>query len=374
MSELLVPTVRVTKIYPHTGSDFLDFVEIAGWRCIVKRGSVSKGDWGAYFPIDSVLPEAILKAAFHDAKIFPKEGRVRTVKIRGEIAQGLFLPRDLLPVFPQYPKEGQDLKEVLGVTKYEPPAKDIPMSMQTGPKKTRKKANTNFREYTDLQHLKWFTNAFEGVEGDCAITEKIHGSSARYGYVPPVIDTLWKRIKKLFGRMPPYEWVYGSRKVQLQNRRHGTTSYYGTDIWAQCAQKYDLENRLVGGEVVYGEIYGPGIQKDYAYGLVNGIGPGTVRCFAVYDVMKDGKFLSHAELVDWCRARALPMVPTLYIGPYSPEVVEQHTNGRSVLDPGTKVREGCVVRPVTEQHSMNGRMVYKSVSPAFLLGNQTDFH
>ena len=294
---------------------------------------------------------------------------MRTVKIRGEIAQGLFLSRDLLPVFPLYPKEGQDLKEVLGVTKYEPPAKDIPLHMTAGPRKTRKKANTNFREYSDLQHLKWFTNAFEGVEDDCAITEKVHGSSARFGYVPPVIDTLWKRFKQFIGQMPKYEWVYGSRKVQLQNRRHGTTSFYGTDIWAKCAEKYDLENRLLGGEVVYGEIYGPGIQKGYAYGL-----EGDDRRFAVYDVMKDGKFLSHADLVDWCRARNLTMVPTLYTGAFSTEVVDEYTNGKSVLDPGTKVREGCVVRPVNEQHSLNGRMVYKSVSPAFLLGDQTDFH
>ncbi len=369
MSELIVPTVRVQKIYPHTGSDTLDFIEVQGWRCIVKRGSVSKGDWGAYFPIDSVLPEEILKAAFHDAKIFPKEGRVRTVKIRGEIAQGLFLSRDLLPVFPAYPKEGQDLKEVLGVTKYEPPVKDIPLHMKTGQKKTRKKANTNFREYTDLQHLKWFTNAFEGVEDDCAITEKIHGSSARFGFVPPVIDTFWKRTKKFFGRIPEYEWVYGSRKVQLQNRRHGTTSFYGTDIWAKCAEKYKLEERLLGGEVVYGEIYGEGIQKNYAYGL-----QGDDKRLAVYDVMKDGKFLSHWELQEWCRARELEMVPTLYTGPYSPTVVDLHTHGASVVHPGTKVREGCVVRPLTERHSMNGRMVYKSVSPVFLLGDQTDFH
>lgn len=368
MSELIVPTVRVTKIYPHPNADSLDFIEVQGWRCIVKRGSVDKGDWGAYFPIDSVLPDNIMDVAFKDAKVKPKEGRVRTVKIRGEIAQGLFLGRDLLPVFPQYPKEGQDLAEVLGVTKYEPPAKSIPLHMQTGKKSTRKKANPNFREYTDLQHLKWFPNVFE-IGEEIAITEKIHGTSARYGYVPPVVDTLWKRVLKFFGRMPSHEWVYGSRKVQLQSKKHRTTSFYGTDVWSKCADDYALEHRLQPGEVCYGEIYGEGIQKGYSYGA-----SADFRNFAVYDVMKDGKFLSHDELEQWCDDRGLPMVPTLYTGPFSPEVVAQHTDGPSVLDPGTKVREGCVARARTERVTHNGRAVYKSVSAAFLLGDNTDFH
>jgi RNA ligase (TIGR02306 family) len=369
VSELKVPAARVTKIYAHAGSDFLDFVEIAGWRCIVKRGSVSKGDWGAYFPIDSVLPDNIMDIAFRDAKIKPKDGRVKTVKIRGEIAQGLFLSRDLLPTFPQYPQEGMDLAEVLGVVKYEPPQASIPMHMRADKKKgTRKKANPNFREYTDLQHLKWFTNVFEPGEQIC-ITEKVHGTSARFGRVPTQADTIWKKFKKLVGLLAPFEWVYGSRKVQLQSKTHRTTSYYGTDVWSKCAAKYKLNDVLMDGEVVYGEIYGEGIQKGYSYGV-----SGEDRKLAIYDVQVHGKFLSHAELVDWCRARGLPMVPTLYAGPFSEQVVENYTNGPSVLDNNKRIREGCVVRPNVERHGLNGRAVYKSVSPAFLLGDNTDFH
>jgi RNA ligase (TIGR02306 family) len=368
MSELIVPTVRVKTIYPHPNADSLDFVEVEGWKCIVKRGTVAKGDWGVYFPIDSVLPDSIMQAVFHDAKVKPQGGRVRTAKIRGQVSQGLFLPASLLPVWPMYPREGQDLAEVLAVTKYEPPVKSIPMHMQAGKKSTRKKANPNFKEYTDLQHLKWFTNVFEPGE-QVAITEKIHGSSARAGYVPTSVDTVWKKIKNFFGLLPKYEFVYGSRKVQLQSKKHRTTSYYGTDIWAKFVQEYDIDTMLADGEVVYGEIYGEGIQKGYSYGAT-----GEHREFVVYDVKVGDRFLSHDELVAWCTARALPMVPTLYTGPFSEEIVAQHTDGASVLHPGTKVREGCVVRPIVERHNHNGRAVYKSVSAAFLLGDQTDFH
>lgn len=368
MSELIVPTTRVTKIYPHPNADKLDFIEVQGWRCIVSRGSVEKGDWGAYFPIDSVLPDNIMNVAFKDAKIKPKDGRVKTVKIRGEIAQGLFLPRKLLPVFPAYPQEGQDLAEVLQVTKYEPPVKELPLCMQTSKKGTRKKANPNFKEYTNLQHLKWFANVFE-VGEPVAITEKVHGTSARYGFVPTVADTWWKRLKAAIGLLPKFEFVYGSRKVQLQSKSHRTTSYYGTDVWGSMCEQLNLPGVLEEGEVVYGEIYGPGIQKGYDYGV-----PAGERRFVVYDVQKDGRFLNHNELVAWCAETGLAMVPTLYTGPFSDTEVEVATNGNSLLDIGTKVREGCVVRPMVERHTVNGRAIYKCVSPAFLLGDQTDFH
>lgn len=368
MSTLHVPAVRVQKIYPHPNADTLDFIEVQGWRCIVKRGSVNKGDWGAYFPIDSQLTEEIMNAAFKDAKVAPHKGRVRTVKIRGEIAQGLFLGRDLLPVFPRYPQENMDLSEILNVTKYEPPAASIPMHMQTNKKSTRKKANPNFKEYSKLEHLKWFTNVFEPGE-TIAITEKIHGTNARFGRVPAVADTLWKKLKKLVGLLDSHEFVYGSHKVQLQSKNHRTTSFYGTDVWGTCAEKYKLADLLKDDEVIYGEIYGEGIQKNYGYGV-----KAEDRKLIVFDVQVDGKFLSHADLVHWCRSKGLDMVPTLYVGPYTTEVIDAHTNGPSVLDPKTKIREGCVVRPNVERHTHNGRAVYKCVSPAYLLGDQTDFH
>jgi RNA ligase (TIGR02306 family) len=358
----------VQKIYDHPNADKLVFLEVAGWRCIASKGSVEKGDWGAYFPIDSVLTPEIMNAAFKDAKIQPQKGRVRTVKIRGEIAQGLFLPASLLPVFPCYPQEGQCLAEVLGVTKYEPPQASIPVHMQTDKKGTRKKANTNFKEYTDLQHLRWNLNRF--TEGETVVfTEKIHGTSARYGRVPVQPDTFWKKLKKLVGLLDSHEWVYGSRKVQLQSKKHRTTSYYGTDVWLRCAEKYKLADLLLDDEVVYGEIYGGGIQKGYDYGV-----SAEDRSFVVYDVQKDGKFLDHADLVHWCRSKQIPMVPTLYTGPFSVAAVDEYTNGASVLDPNTKIREGIVVRPSQERHGLNGRDVVKSVSPAFLLGDNTDFH
>lgn len=369
MSNFIVPAVRVQKIYPHPGADTLDFIEVQGWRCIVKRGSVQKGDWGAYFPIDSQLTPEIMNVAFKDAKVAPHKGRVKTVKIRGEIAQGLFLGRDLLPVFPKYPQEGMDLAEVLGIVKYEPEAASIPVHMQAGSKKsTRKKANPNFKEYAKLPHLQWFTNLFEDGE-TVVMTEKIHGTNARFGRVEAVADSFWKKLKKLVGLLDSHEFVYGSHKVQLQSKKHRTTSFYGDDVWAQCAKKYDLENMLLDGEVVYGEIYGEGIQKGYSYGV-----KADDRKLVVFDVQKDGKWLDHGDLVHWCRSKGLQMVPTLYVGPYSKEAVEKHTNGPSVLDPQTKVREGCVVRSNVERHTVNGRSVCKSVSPAYLLGDQTDFH
>ena len=76
--------------------------------------------------------------------------------------------------------------------------------------------------------------------------------------------------------------------------------------------------------------------------------------------------MDFAMLVLACEAHDVEIVPELYRGPYSKEIVEEYTYGKSTFK-GTKSkfkdREGCVVKPMVESLDYRGnRVILKSVS------------
>jgi RNA ligase (TIGR02306 family) len=277
--------------------------------------------------------EALL---FHDSKIKPKNGRIRTCKIRGAISQGLLASLDGVGLPPREISgmPGSVLTEALGVVKYEPPAN---IQWLGGPQRKKRDLNPNFHEYRDIPRLKNLPHAFK--EGDpVVVTEKIHGTNFRAGWVKWEPRTLWQRVKAWFGYGQEYEFVYGSRRVQLQDKT-SWGGFYQENVYSEIVRKYDLENKLVKGVVVYGEIYGDGIQKGYSYGC----GPGEHK-FACFDLEIDGTEMSQSFTRNYAHSLGLPTVPVLYEGPYVHGSVVQLAAGPSVLAPSQAVREGVVCR------------------------------
>jgi RNA ligase (TIGR02306 family) len=238
-------------------------------------------------------------------------------------------------------------------------------------KATRKHQNPNFNKYTDIQNLKHYPELFKPTD-IVVVTEKLHGTSARYGWVPTVTDTLWKKIKKFFGKLPAYEFCYGSRNVQIHNKSN-YGGYYGQDdtgkdVYTKIAMQNALEVALYLGEEVYGEIVGAGIQTGYSYGHA----PGQHTFFA-YDAKINGRWLDYHEFVNFCVNRDICTVPFLYKGPFDKEYISSLRNGDSMIG-GQKVREGIVVQSEKEEKCVIGRKILKYVSDEYLLGEQTDFH
>ena len=368
MSELKVEVVEIRDVVNHPNADRLDIAMISGWACIVGRGQFRAGDHAVYIPIDALLSEATESIIFADSKIKLHNHRVRTIKLRGQISQGLLVDFKKFPDLADLPV-GTDVAYELGITKFEPPEPEFQSFGAPGQPGKKRKQNPLFHKYTDISNIKHYHDTLR--EGEPVVmTCKIHGTSARFGCLPTATDTIWKKIKKFLHLLPEFETVYGSRNVQLQNRIVKGHTYYKKDVYYETLIKYSLESKLCPHEVVYGEIYGGGIQKNYTYDC----GP-EERRFVVYDVEDKGRWLNHDELVLWCSHRGLPMVPILYEGPFSQEALDAATNGPSVLAPSQKVREGCVVRPVEERMGTCGRVVLKSVSPDYLLDlDNSDFH
>ena len=129
----------------------------------------------------------------------------------------------------------QDYSEELGVSKYEPPPPRYQSSMSSPRRRDKPFENPHFRKFNGIMNIKWMPHVFENEE--VIIQSKLHGSHIRFGKAPFVANTLWKKIKKLFGFAPKFEAVYGSNNVELTNRS-GYKGFYGEDVYGKLIEKF----------------------------------------------------------------------------------------------------------------------------------------
>jgi RNA ligase (TIGR02306 family) len=336
----------IDKVEHHPNADRLDVATIKGWECIVGRDEYETGDAVVYIPPDSVVPPELIEK--YKLSYLRPNGRVGAVKLRGVVSQGLVLS---LPEGKVY-EAGQDVAEELGITKWEPPKRQG--GFNRGRRQpTKKKANPHFDRYTDIQNIRNFNTVFQEGE-EVVITEKIHGTNFRAGKLPRWKSNLWGKIMAfLFGK---FEFVYGSHNVQLLPFRK--KNFYGDDVYGRIARQLDLANRIPPGYIVYGEIYGPGIQ-DLTYGAKDL----QVRFF---DVKHNGEYLSWVEAERFFIGAGLESVPLVYQGEFSQKELDIQTGGKSVIEP-TQIREGCVVRSAREVRFGHMRKVLKSINPEYLI-------
>ena len=113
----LVTIQRVKMLSPIPDSDFLETAHVMGWQCVVKKGEFQTGDLGIYFEVDSFLPEEpryefLRGSSYRDNVDNGKGFRIRTVRMRGQLSQGLLLPRMQFPELDDC-SEGDDVTERL---------------------------------------------------------------------------------------------------------------------------------------------------------------------------------------------------------------------------------------------------------------------
>lgn len=368
-SEYKVPLTTIREILPHNNATSLEFAVVYGFKVIVAKGQYKAGDTVIFIPPDSVIPQSLEDKLFGpDSKIKLNKHRVRQIKIRGEYSQGMLVhPEDSDLIIENYDLE-DNLADALGITKYEPPQ----ATYQTASVRKRDKAKENpyFHKYGGIDNFKWYPDLFH--EGEMvSITEKIHGSNIRFGYVPYVANNLWRKILKFFKLTPQWEWVYGSNNVQLQ-QRDSYTGFYGEDVYGAVLKKYNAKEKVKPGEIWYGELYGAGIQQNYDYGLKNEHG------LVVFDLKlqngSESKYVDTDLFRSIALERGFTVVPELYKGPFNKDLAKDLTLGDSVFEPSQKVREGVVVKPLIETESSIGRKMLKLISEKYLEKDQSEFH
>ena len=117
-------SIRVANdLFPIQGADAIEAVRVDGWVCVAKKGEFKVGDKGIYFEIDSFLPGTEPRFQFLAKQFITFNGvqgaRLRTIRLRGQLSQGLFLPLSLFPEL-ETTEVGADVTELLGVDKWEP--------------------------------------------------------------------------------------------------------------------------------------------------------------------------------------------------------------------------------------------------------------
>lgn len=358
---------KIENIVPIPGADNIEQALIGGWSCIVKKGAHSRGELVICATTDAIIPQT-LSDKMGVTGYLRSGTRVRTVKLRGVYSECLIIPlhylKGKLTMGNPDVNEGDDVMEKLGISKWEPPVKQIQLASG---RKIRYSENPNFHVYYKFPNMKNVKGMFS-EEDEVQITRKLHGTNARYGIVKKKKLSLWDRVKKFFGdEWADYEFVVGSHNVEKGSDSQG---FYDTNVWYKIADDYKIKESLwyyvknviankeaIGsGIVVYGEIYGAGIQKNYEYGLKD------IK-FAAFDLTVNGVYfptqMAFDEIKMWI---GLPHVPVLYTGPWNQAIQDKYVFNNFIER--TKVpHEGVVVKHVSGERNK----VAKVINPDYLI-------
>ena len=331
--------VRTIEVLPHPDADRLELAAVDGYRCVVRKGDYETDDEVVYIPEGAVLPHRVIAELGLEGRLAGgNKDRVKAVKLRGALSQGLVYPVDGGFVRGVAVKVGDDVAGLLGIEKYEPP---VPIHM-AGQVKNAYGATIKY----DIENIKSYEDAF--VKGDGVVfTEKIHGTWFCMGWHPD------------HGRFVTSKGLSARGLVFADSNDNKGNLYVMTAVG--CETEFEsLRSELAPNNepfYVLGEIFGRGVQ-DLHYGM-------TKPAMAVFDIRVggsgDGRYID-AEKLDSVIGGRFAAVPTLYAGPFDNQVLDEWTNGRTTFG-DNHVREGVVIKPIKERRDERiGRLILKSVS------------
>ena len=350
MSNINVSIEQVAEVVAHPNADRLEIIKILGTQTIAPKGEYKVGDRVVFFPPDILIPPAVseklgvqkyLKGCMMGGLKLPC--RVAACRLRGVPSYGFIIRDELSDVI-----LGTDVSAYYKAEKYEPPVSTMDRRRFQGDCAAD---NPAFHKYTDIQNYWKYAPALP--EGTLVrITEKIHGTNSRIGYI---------RTEDGYVRMA------GSHKT---NRKEYDAASNHSLYWRPFQQIESIFPMLVAlsngvhDVVIFGELFGPGIQ-DMDYGIV----PGEVG-YQVFDITIDGQYIDWDDLQVACEKYGVPTVPLLYRGPFSKQVLDLYTDGPTTLGSVRSKftgREGVVVTPLHETfNELLGRLILKNKSADYL--------
>jgi RNA ligase (TIGR02306 family) len=331
----LASVVKIVDIQPITGADAIMVASVKGWKVVVKKDEYKVGDLAVYYEIDSFLPvrpqfEFLRKSSFK--RMGSSEGfRLKTIRLRGQISQGLLTP---IPEGISNPKEGDDLTEALDIVKYEPP---IPAQLAGKIKGTF----PSFIPKTDEIRIQNFESevGFSPAGERAYVTEKLDGTS--------------------------FTCYFNNGVFGVCGRNWELTETSDNSLW-RMANLLQLKEKMTkhGKNIaLQGELIGAGIN-----GNLYGLSDHKLYFFTGYDIDK-GRRMFFDELEWVLFGLQLQMVPVLekygFVIPNENNIVDymlKYAEGKSVLNMEVD-REGVVVRGLEREFS------FKAISNTYLLGS-----
>jgi len=377
MERKLASIQRIDKVLPIEGADAIEIVMVNAWKVVSKKGEFKEGDLCVYFEIDSFLPmekdfEFLRKSSYK--KMGDLEGfRLKTIKLRGQVSQGLCLPLSILEKEDEMKigiskqpwgdqlqlgpyddaiviEEGADVTAYMCVLKYEPP---IPAELAG----KVKGSFPGFIRKTDEERIQNMAKEYESMrDKHYYVTEKLDGSSATY-YLRDGVFGVCSRNLELAdpGVFEPGTVVCddGVERPKKENT-----------FW-KVARELRIEEKLRMMDENYsiqGELIGEGVQGN-PYKLKGH----TVRIFNIFNIdtqeylSLDGmvKFLEKVN-VDPNPLELVPIIHYDYKLPHNISEILDQAEGKSVLNKDTE-REGIVIR------NRDKSISFKAISNKFLL-------
>ena len=354
MSERQLATIRkIAEIKPIEKADAIEAVRVDGWWVVAKKGEFQVNSLALYLEVDSWVPTELapfLTKPGHEPKEFEgvKGERLRTIKLRGQLSQGLLLSVEhciSVAGCTSAIQEGDDWTDHLGILKYEKPIPAQLAGMVEGD-------FPSFIPKTDQPRIQNCTYQFEEWKEQChewEITEKLDGSSMTvYVHYPeePKDNVLVK---------------YGvcSRNYDLKFDENNT--FWKTAIENKICNRIASTGRSL---AVQGELVGPGIQGNpYKF---------SEHRFFVYDIydIEQQKYLLPHERQKLCKEIGLDHVPVILAIFKMDESVTiddllKIAEGDSFTGEYGVEREGFVFKSMTE-HDLS----FKVISNKWLLKNE----
>ena len=396
MSTFDCKVVPIT-ILPHPNAEKLELAQVADYRCVVGKDLYKTGDLVAYIPEAAVIPEDQLQFFGYWSEMNnkgllagSKGDRVKAVKLRGEVSQGLVFPVNKIAMYLGQPDRefavGDDVAPLLGITKYEPP---IPVGMAGEVYNAGQAVTVDY----DIENLKKYPDVLQEGE-EVIFTEKLHGTSFQIGLLP-IMDKYHHdehfRVKTEDGE--GYFFI-ASKGLGAQGLCFKDVEANKNNVYVRAARQFRLFEKLLKlcnqmlemngitsfeePVILQGEVFGA--VQDLTYGAKQG--EIFFRAFDIcvgersYRRYFDEELFAKAMIV-----MELDRCPVLYKGPYSKEKILElthHTKSKVCPD---QISEGGVVKPTKERKdpsipTMGGRVILKSINEDYLLrkGNATEFN
>jgi hypothetical protein len=364
-----VKVVKIEALLPHTNADSLNIVMVGGYQCIVKKDAFKVGDLAVYIQPESVVPQTEpFKFIWEpyigiDGTVPEKRRRIKVRKFRKAYSEGLLMPLNILPPNDRccgwnYP-EGMDVADILGVTHYEPaemgetrgetacaPRRKYPHSLKGWfffllrkcgfrTKQYTEEMSLNIPEY-DVDAFKNFTKVIQPNEY-VLVTEKIHGSNARF--------TFWDDH---FYAGSHRQWKH--EKSPCVFRRVTEQDKY-IEQWC----------REHPGYTVYGEVVPT--QKDFDYGCEKGM----LKFFA-FDVRTPNGDWVWPTYAGWTGN----VVPVLYTGKFVYKDTLLYAEGTSHVAGANHIREGVCIRVQPERRIPGLGRVHLKIKSLTYLARKTN--
>lgn len=426
MARKLASIQKITELRSIEGADFIEEAIVGGWHAIVKKDDFQVGDLAVYLEIDSVLNPELDWVKEYALFMEKRKWRVKTMKFRGVLSQGLLLPLDVLPnyiaTFNRYKfnrdvdkNEGlhmpQSFKEGNIVSKI-PVEQDAPDDMVPVVLSYLERINDDSVAFTFDRSAIFYVPADSVTEiepyeikEDVEVTDVLSiekysppefsgGSGFASGqskgnfpsYLVPKTDetriqSCLKCLEELNGK--PYyisvkcdgtsgTWLYIDEDDFAACSRNTMKKDDETCVYWKMARKYDIAAKLKDFTwngtkkriACQAEVVGPSIQKNRL-----GLKEVDMAVFNIYDVDKQ-RYMDYADFIAICDQLELPTVPILEVGEsfdYSLEDLLEKAAAATYPESKFPI-EGIVIRPLTEMYSekLKGRLSFKAINNVFL--------